>query len=181
MFDSRHPIRLSILAMVVFAAATLCGCGSNSSDTPLGPGTIDQAPPTPPNGARIDWQMHGKFALAWDKNTEPDLAGYRVYLYFPDPLRGNSYTCLSGDGLLLKNTLTVTGTNGAEYIFRVTAVDASNNESPMGGMMRFSYSGATGGLPAGQGDGNEITPGSGSGGRSGSSDEPMEQAGGEIG
>jgi hypothetical protein len=181
MFDSRHAIRLSLMAMTMVAVVTLCGCGSNSSDSPLGPGPIDQAPPLPPSGARIDWQMHGKFALAWDKNSEPDLAGYRVYLYSPDPSRGNSYECLSGAGLLSRNSLTVAGTVGTEYIFRVTAVDASNNESPMGGAVRISFTGGGGDLPAEQGDGTGITPGSSSGGRSGSNDTPMDQGGGEIG
>lgn len=180
MFATRHPSCLPILAIAVIASVAFCGCSHDSSDTPLGPGPTDEAPPLPPAGARIDWQMHGKFALAWEKNTEPDLAGYRVYLYSPDPSRGNSYACLSGDGLVARNALTVSGTLGTDYIFRVTAVDASGNESPMGAAVRFFYAGTDGHLPAGQGDGSDVNPGSSSGGRTGSSDPPMEEGNGEI-
>ena len=178
MFQPRQMMRLSLLPLAMILAIYLGGCGSDGPTHPIDPGTTDQAPPVPPDGARIDWQMHGKFALAWDRNTEPDLAGYRVYLYAPDPVRGNSYTLISGDRLLTKNTLTVSATDGTSYIFRVTAVDASNNESAMGGPLSYSYSASVGGAATEGLGGLDSTPGSsGSGSRSGSNETPMEQGG----
>src|SRR6266850_4705517 len=67
-------------------------------------------------------------SLAWDANTEPDLAGYRIH-YGTSP---GSYTL---------PTITVVGQNNARtitnlqanttYYFAVTAYDLAGNESPL--------------------------------------------------
>jgi hypothetical protein len=179
MHDPRHPIRLSLLTLAMILAVTLCGCGSDSSNSPFNPNTTDQAPPLPPGGARIDWQMQGKFALAWNRNTEPDLAGYRVYLYSPDPERSNAYTCMSGAALLTKSTFTIAWTGQTSYIFRVTAVDASGNESPMSEQLTYQYPTTTGTLPSDQGNqGDGGSSGGGSSTRGGGSTRPDEQGDG---
>lgn len=176
MFDPRHPMRLSILTLVALLA--IAGCGSDDSGTPLNPTPPDQAPPAPPAGLRIDWQMHGKFALAWNANGEADLTGYRVYLYSPDPSRGNAYTCITGARPLWKNSLTVTGIEGNEYIFRVTAVDAGGNESPMSESVFYAYSASIGQRPADSGTGSEGPHSSSPGGRPGAGNGlPIEQGG----
>lgn len=61
----------------------------------------------------------GAAALQWSRNTEYDMASYKVYLdgkLNKDGITGNSYTA---NGL----------TNGKEYEFRISAVDKSGNES----------------------------------------------------
>lgn len=62
--------------------------------------------------------------LDWDDNSEPDLAGYNVYVD-----DGNGYVKDNG-ALVATSDYQVTGlTNGQNYNFKVTAVDNSSNES----------------------------------------------------
>lgn len=78
---------------------------------------------------------HGAFAgsatLTWNANTEPDLAGYKVY-YGTASHAGN---CPAGFGGSMVNVGKVTThtinnlTDGQTYYFQITAVDTSNNES----------------------------------------------------
>lgn len=65
--------------------------------------------------------------LMWDANTEPDVAGYRVY-YGTSP---GSYKQAKGEGIVVSGTShTVTGLiSGLRYYFTVTAFDTSGNES----------------------------------------------------
>ncbi len=69
--------------------------------------------------------------LVWNPNTEPDLAGYRVY-YGTAP---GAYQQVRGAGVVVNDTTyTVTGlTSGARYYFAVTAFDGSGNESDYSG------------------------------------------------
>ena len=62
--------------------------------------------------------------LAWDPNTEPDLAGYRVYYgtasgVYVDSVNAGNTTTYRLDGLL----------DGVTYYIAVTAYDTSGNES----------------------------------------------------
>jgi hypothetical protein len=120
--------------------------------------------------------MEGKFSLAWDHNTEPDLAGYRVYLYSPDPSRSNAYACLRRT-VTVQSRLTISAISGTEYIFRVTALDTSGNESAMSERLPFTYSSTAGQVPSEQGEAGDAPQQSGSGPRSGSGTLPGEQVG----
>jgi len=61
--------------------------------------------------------------LAWDPNTEPDLAGYKVYY----GTATRTYTTSINVGNVTNYTLTLT--QGQIYYIAVTAYDTSNNES----------------------------------------------------
>lgn len=65
--------------------------------------------------------------LKWSPNTEPDLAGYRVY-YGTEP---RQYFQAKGQGIVVVgNSFTVTGlSSGVRYYFAVTAFDEASNES----------------------------------------------------
>ena len=85
---------------------------------------LDNTPPDAPTGLSAN-PGDASVALDWADNTEPDLAGYRIYrstssgsngsALTPDPV-GSSY---SDSGL----------DNGTTYFYVVTAVDTSGNES----------------------------------------------------
>ncbi len=64
--------------------------------------------------------------LAWDANTEPDLAGYRIFVR----AEGESYDYLSPDWEGTDTTCTIYGlADGTNYYFVARAFDTSNNES----------------------------------------------------
>jgi fibronectin type 3 domain-containing protein/subtilisin family serine protease len=93
----------------------------DSSPTP-----VDTTAPAAPTGITVtagDRQV----VLDWANNTEPDLAGYRVYRKNPD----GSWSSLA---MVTASAYTHTGlTNGTTYTYRVTAHDATGNESPPSG------------------------------------------------
>lgn len=66
----------------------------------------------------------GTVEVTWKANTEPDLAGYRVYIgtvsgEYADPIEVKQPSC----------TVTLTPETGTLYYFAVTAFDTSNRES----------------------------------------------------
>lgn len=66
----------------------------------------------------------GTVEVTWKANTEPDLAGYRVYIgtvsgEYADPIEVKQPSC----------TVTLSPETGMLYYFAVTAFDTSNRES----------------------------------------------------
>jgi hypothetical protein len=181
MSDPRHPIRLSILALTMIFAVSLSGCGNDDTNSPFVPDPTDQAPPLSPAGVHIQWQMEGKFSLAWNRNAEPDLSGYRVYLYSPNLSDGNPYSCLTGEDPWTKTNLTIAGSPGTSYFLRVTAVDASGNESTMSDQVTYVCSAGVGQLPTGESGNGDPSGGSGSSDHGTSHGPPAEQGGGGYG
>jgi tetratricopeptide (TPR) repeat protein len=102
------------VAAVVIATLTASSC--------FGPQTDREAPRTPTGIAvRVD---DGTVILTWQVVTADDLAGY--YVYYREHPGGTEQQ----SALLTETRFTVTGlVNGTEYLFAVTAVDESGNES----------------------------------------------------
>ena len=75
--------------------------------------------------------------LTWSPNTEPDLAGYRVYQCTSQPC-GRAH----GTAALLVTLGTVTsfniGTPGSIHYYVITAYDTANNESAESGTVIYS-------------------------------------------
>jgi fibronectin type 3 domain-containing protein len=89
---------------------------------------VTYSPPAPiPPPAPVPAPTQNSVSLTWDANTEPDLAGYRIY-YGISP---GSYSQAPGQGsYTASNAFNVTGlTSGLRYYFAVTAIDRSGNES----------------------------------------------------
>jgi len=66
--------------------------------------------------------------VSWNSNTEPDLAGYRVYY----GTQSGQYDQAKGNGIVVTGATnyTISGLNlGTRYYFAVTAFDTSGNES----------------------------------------------------
>ena len=72
----------------------------------------------------------GTIKLGWPANTEPDLAGYRVYYGTSSGSYGQPIDVglASQEGGLTTYSLTNL-TKGQNYCFTITAYDTSNNES----------------------------------------------------
>ena len=89
--------------------------------------TVDKVKPLVPTGTSVSYdKATGKARLAWAKNKEMDLAGYRVYRRredgsFPgDPLATTTSTSYT-DATLPKS--------GAAYSYQIRAYDKAGNES----------------------------------------------------
>lgn len=108
---SASGISLQIGDNVIIATAH--DAAGNKRDTQI---TVDYSPASQTSAL-----------LTWSANTEPDLAGYRVY-YGTAP---GVYQQPKGQGIVVTGTTyTVAGLNsGTRYYFAVTAYDGSGNES----------------------------------------------------
>jgi hypothetical protein len=121
--------RLSPIAMTfALVALVIAGCGSDETTSPPTVTPTDEAPPIAPTGVAVTSQLATKFLLNWSDNGEPDLLGYHVYLYDPDPMRPEAYVSIAPGGLLDKSQLMIGAEPGTTFILRVSAVDISGNE-----------------------------------------------------
>ncbi len=83
---------------------------------------VDTFPPAPPAGLRAI-PATGSIELSWERNSEPDLAGYRVYRAAP----GGTWERLAAVDLPGFSDRGVE--KGKTYRYAVSAVDRSGNES----------------------------------------------------
>lgn len=106
--------------IAVLAAIVLSGC---SVDDPVV--VRDGVAPAPPQ-ALYSVTGNGSVQLRWIRNTEPDLAGYRVYLA---PAFNGPYSVL---GTVSTTQYQVNGlANGTTWYFAVSAYDIAGNESDL--------------------------------------------------
>jgi hypothetical protein len=117
-FSSRIRF-VSMLGVLAGLAIFAAGCGDD-------PVAVDTYPPAAPQAVRTV-TGDGSVTLSWVPNTEPDLAGYRVF-------RGTT----GYDGRLDPLSTTTTTSyvdyavaNGTTYYYAVAAYDAAGNESEL--------------------------------------------------
>jgi hypothetical protein len=89
----------------------------------------DTAPPSPPTGVGAPGVTAGSVHLHWNANSEPDLAGYRIYRATAGS--GGPWTRADGPGLTDTNDWTDASLPAGEtrLWYRISAVDISGNES----------------------------------------------------
>lgn len=90
----------------------------------------DFTPPTPPTGLQYVMSPTGSVMIKWNKNPEPDVAGYHLY-YAND----STHTFLQKSGKMTRtpvifDTLQVTNVTQRYTYYRIKAYDYSGNESP---------------------------------------------------
>ncbi len=95
----------------------------------------DLIPPAAPQNLAATSPLGGTAMLTWTPNTESDLAGYKIYYSLPDSMDYNGTEAAEGPSPISVSTIDtfmVTGlTEGKTYKFAISAVDLSNNESPL--------------------------------------------------
>lgn len=164
MFDRRFRLAASAWMLIFVAFSFVGGCSSDGDSNPIVPGPTDQAPPLTPTGIGVASHAATKVMFRWEPNTDPDLAGYRVYIFDPDPERSGAFRCVTGAALWRNASFTYAVADGTTYCFRVTAVDTNGNESAMSDPLTFSLSTPDGTLPGttavndgtGRGDAKDI-------------------------
>ncbi|MGW1192046.1 PA14 domain-containing protein [Streptomyces sp. NPDC002559] len=94
--------------------------------------TVDRTAPAAPKGVEDNWSMDfpTEITLYWDSNTEPDLAGYRVYRSTSNPVALTPENLLTGDKLSPGGYTGPLPPTGDVYYYVVTAVDTHGLESP---------------------------------------------------
>lgn len=135
------------------------GCGSkDNTQAPIVP-PPDEAPPVSPIGVSVVKATEQAFSVVWTPNGESDLAGYRVYV---QEQGGSSYRLINPDALLRDNRYSARNSDGSEELFvRVSAVDESDNESPLSSVCRVNLTRAANPVEP---DPNSDEPGGSSGG-----------------
>jgi hypothetical protein len=160
---------------VILAGAVLLagGCSSDKGTTtsPVPPG-VDNAPPLAPTGLNAP---DGKisvtgYLLTWEPSREADLSGYRVYRFDPDPQRTEAYVLVSGDSPIPLSSFPGQWDTPTPTWLRVSAVDASGNESGLSQPFLVTpgsnnESQTRGGRSSGPSEGSGPVPGPSSGGR----------------
>jgi hypothetical protein len=137
--------RLSPIAMMfALVALVVAGCGSDETTSPPTATPTDEAPPLAPTGVGVASQFVTKFQIDWNDNVEPDLLGYRVYLYDPSPLRADAFIPLVQGDPLPTSEMVLAGERGTTYTFRVSAIDVSGNESAWSEPFVFQFNAGTG-------------------------------------
>lgn len=128
----RHAVHL--LAGLTSASLFLAGCGSGERTQGPGPGEEpDTAPPLAPSSLATGKVTATGCWVSWAANSEPDLAGYRVYSVPGDGSTGEERVLLNTDGLVSSTRYGVHGTANSRMQVMVTAVDRSGNESAFSG------------------------------------------------
>jgi fibronectin type 3 domain-containing protein len=116
-----------IAALLMFAGA----CGNEGGD---GLPTVDTVAPVPPTGVQLQAD-HDLVAVRWDENAEIDLAGYRLYKSsFEDGPFGIVSSNLVYCPWFYDKVLAMEMT-----YYKVTAVDASGNESAFSQIVGIYY------------------------------------------
>src|SRR5688572_19788309 len=92
--------------------------------------STDTTPPSAPTGLAAE-NAGGGIRITWFSNTEPDLAGYKVYR---SDTEGGEYFALNGGSAVAGGSFLDTSAEvGATYFYKITAVDTSGNESGQSG------------------------------------------------
>ena len=114
-------VRGSALALLALGALIAAGCENDGPTT-----VVDSLPPAPPQAVKTV-TGDDRVTLSWVRNTEPDLAGYRVYRGTSsyegpfDPLGTTSSLGWVDDDVV----------NGQTYYYAVAAYDEAGNESDL--------------------------------------------------
>jgi hypothetical protein len=142
MFDMRKRaiVQLAAIAVALSLLPLMNGCSEEATTSPGLPSIQDTSPPAPPVGLDVSSREAG-FILKWSPNVEPDLVGYNVYVYSPDPYRSESYVKLNKEVLSTTEFRRGKLNQTDHMIFRLTAVDQSGNESGFSSLVVASASG----------------------------------------
>ncbi len=110
---------------------------------------LDVTPPVQLTGLTA-FSGHGLNRLSWDASIAPDLAGYNVYR---DTSAGGAFATKVNGPLIATTTYddTTYGAEGVVYYYKVTAVDASSNESVKSAVANTSMVLVNGSVGAGGG------------------------------
>jgi hypothetical protein len=141
-------------ASVMLAASLVAGCGENLTNPLAAEPSLDTTPPPAPTGLAISMETSlNRGVLQWSPSAAPDVAGYDVFVYAPDPSRNDAYVKVNTVPLTTTDFALAPVGEATTVYYRVRAVDQTGNRS--------AYSSTASG---------QLQPSAGSGGGSGDRD-----------
>ena len=115
-------------------AALFMFMGACANDGGDGLPTVDTVPPVPPIGVQVQAE-DDLIAVRWDENAEIDLAGYRLYR---SSFEGGPFGIISSNLVYCPWFYDTVLPMEMTY-YKVTAVDASGNESAFSQIVGIYY------------------------------------------
>ena len=140
----RQLFALATTVMLVACGGGGGGDGGTPNASAMPSTATSTAPPSPPTSTALPStasstapQSSASVTLAWNSNTEPDLAGYKIYEATSPGSYGAAIATLPAN----TTSFRVTGLQpGATYFFVITAYDTSGNESARSTELRATAS-----------------------------------------
>ncbi len=120
-------VRLYLRPILIFFIFIVISCSNNDNNPLIGPiDREDVQPPGQPDPPTLSNVGNGEISISWLQNTDPDLAGYRLYRSEDEGLLSNFILIFdSPDTTFQDRNLNYS----TLYFYRVAAYDSSNNES----------------------------------------------------
>ncbi len=112
----------AITVILLSVAVFVVGCGSDS----VAPNSSQEAPLLPPQHVMTARNESGQVLLAWDANTQSNLAGYNIYR---SVFNANTFTKINTSVLTATSYTDVTALANTTYEYRVVSVSNTNTES----------------------------------------------------
>jgi hypothetical protein len=134
-----HVRRVFLSAVSAFSLVAITGCATDNPVSSVG--GIDATAPGAPTSLAAE-QRGSNLVLSWDASVDPDVAGYDVYRFAPDPARENSYVKVNS-ALVTDTEYTVPEAPSSTSWYRVKAVDASANASAASGALAAAAPGGS--------------------------------------
>jgi predicted phage tail protein len=119
---------LSFLVTTVILAACGGGGGDQPANLTASPAATSSAPQSPssPSANPSAPQSTASLTLEWNANTEPDLAGYKIY----GATSSGAYGAANATVPASATSFVVSGLKpGVTYFFVISAFDTAGNES----------------------------------------------------
>ncbi|MBD3336400.1 MAG: hypothetical protein GF355_12875 [Candidatus Eisenbacteria bacterium] len=130
MRSPNHVLPILVVAAVVLTVILLPGCSDDNGTCPGITNDPDPAAPSPPAALHLVKGTPDGLLIGWEASPDPDLAGYLVYVYDPDPSRDNAYVRLTEQAIQRAGFSYEQPAADSTYIFKVTAVSGEGAESP---------------------------------------------------
>ena len=120
-----------------FVLAAIPHKGKELVSLPVFVQLVDSIPPSAPKGLKGDIDKNGIVTLTWDKNTESDIYGYRIFKRPSNEGKMFKMNDVAISQNQFQDTISLTDLNRYVY-YSVAAIDARYNQSELSDTLRLS-------------------------------------------
>ncbi len=120
-----------------FVLAAIPHKGNETVSLPVFVQLVDSIPPSAPKGLKGEIDKNGVVTLTWDKNTESDIYGYRIFKRPSNEGKMFKMNDVAIKQNQFKDTISLTDLNRYVY-YSVAAIDARYNQSELSDTLRLT-------------------------------------------